>query len=266
MSFAINIYMKEIERYPILSPEVQTQLAVKAKAGDQKAKEDLVKSNLRFVFSIAKQYQNQGIPLEDLISEGNMGVLAAIENFNPDRARFLTYAGWWIRQRIMMALSEQTRQVRLPANRISILEQAKKAENRLQQELQRDVSSAEVNTEIDVLSTDVVHHSSFSYSADHDDNRSAMDTIENTETPSPIDGLIQESQHQELMMVLNKLGIREREIIKLYYGIGCDHAHTLEELGDKMNLTRERIRQLRNKALRELRRLNRRKKMDALKD
>jgi RNA polymerase primary sigma factor len=263
----MDIYLQEVDKIQLLSSEEQSQLAVLAKKGDNKAKEKLIKSNLRFVVSLAKQYQGQGMPLEDLVSEGNFGLIRSIDKFNPNLGhKFLTYAGWWIRQSILQALNEQNRQVRLPMNRVNLLGQERKTESMLQQKLNRHPTQDEVLTEMNVEGNEIVRQFSFSYTIDDPEDRSALESLENVHSPRPDQDLLTESLKKEIEMVLKKLNEREREILKMCYGIGYEHAFTLEEIGEKLNLTRERIRQLREKALKQLRRLNRRKQLENLKD
>lgn len=263
----MEVYLQEIDNFEILNSEAQSKMAVLAKAGDAKAKEKLIRSNLRFVVSLAKQYQGQGMPLEDLISEGNLGLIKSIEKFDPTKGhKFLTYAGWWIRQSIMSALNEQNREVRLPVNRINLLGQERKVETMLQQKLHRNPTIEEVLTEMNVEEIELVKQISFSYTIDDPEDRSMLESIENIHSPRPDESLIREAEKKELEMALKKINTREREILKMCFGIGYEYAYTLEEIGEKLGLTRERIRQLREKALKQLRRLNRRKKLENLKD
>lgn len=267
MTTALSTYFKDIAKFEVLNSEEQTALALRAQKGDVRARQQLMESNLRFVVSIARQYVGQGIPLEDLISEGNIGISKAIDGFNPKKdAKFLTYASWWIRQSIMQSLTDTNRQVRLPANRIGIIQRYNKAAAQMEQDLHRDIGETEVFDELGIDSSELIRQSSVSYHTILDDGTMLMDIIPNPETESPDAALMRESLTQELATVLNKIGEREATILKMYYGFDFPRAYTLEEIGDKLNLTRERIRQLKKKALKELTRLDRRKQLENLKN
>jgi RNA polymerase primary sigma factor len=264
---AINAYFKDITKYDVIDANTQNALALRARQGNVEAQRLLIESNLKFVISIARQYVGQGIPLEDLISEGNLGIYKAIENFDPSHGtKFLTYASWWIRQAILQSLSEQKRQVRIPANRIGMIQQYNKTAASMEQELNRDVRESEILEELGVESSDIVRQSSVSYHTEVDAGTTLLDLIPDQETPSPDDSLMRESLIQEINFALRALLPRERTILRMYYGFGYARSYTLEEIGETLNLTRERIRQLRNKAIRELRRMNRRKKLENLKN
>ena len=260
----LDTYLNEIDNYPILSSDKQIELALQAKTGNQLSKDTLVKSNLRFVVSIAKQYQGQGIPLEDLISEGNIGILLAIDQFNPKKAKFLTYAGWWIRKCIMEAVTENNRAVRIPTNRVVILQSYQQTSNELYQELERPPTEYEILERLGIHASDVINQSSVSLFKDNQDGLSLIDLVENENTPRADHVVLQEAVSQELRNALYKISRREREILKLYFGFDMERAYTLEEIGEKMKLTRERVRQLKHKGLRHLRRLRRRKKLEGL--
>jgi RNA polymerase primary sigma factor len=249
----------------------QAELAVLAKTGDEAAKSALIKINTRFVASIARQYQNQGMDLDDLMQEGYIGLLRAIEKFDPGLGtKFLTYASWWVKQSILQSLSEHNRHIRLPANRVNILEQVKKTKSKLSQELQRDPTEQEVMSDMNVSSEEVYYQHSISYHCPikQEDNSSTiiLDTIVNSNIPSPDSKLLQEAFKQELNITLNLLEEREVKILKMLYGIDHERSYTLEEVGETLDLTRERIRQIKFRALKTLRRLNRRKRLDNLKD
>lgn len=259
--------LQEMLSSDIIAPDEQTQLAIKAKTGDKLSRDLLIKCNLKFVVQIANQYQNHGLPVEDLISEGALGIVKAIERFEPKMGnRFITYAGWWIRQAILQTLAEHNRQIRLPANRISILTQIKKTGSKLQQKLQRDPTEAELLDELDLEHTDVYNLVSFSYDDPDAENRPYLEILPNEHSPAPDAELMEESLRQEIAIALRRLDKREREILQLCFGIGYSRAYTLEEIGDMYHLTRERIRQLKEKALKELRRIKRQKKLENLKD
>ena len=267
MTTALSAYFKDISKYDVLSSEEQTALVLRAQKGDVKAAQQLIETNLKFVVSIARQYVGQGIPIEDLISEGNFGIHKAIEHFNPKNgAKFLTYASWWIRQCIMQNLTDQNRQIRLPANRIGIIQRYNKAAAQMEQDLHRDVKETEVFEELGMDSSELIRQSSISYFTVIDDGTMLLDMIPNPETESPDADLMRDSLTKELETVLGKIGEREATILRMYFGFGYPRSYTLEEIGEKLNLTRERIRQLKAKAVRELRRLDRRKQLENLKD
>jgi RNA polymerase primary sigma factor len=261
---SLDIYLGEIDNYPILSSEKQIDLAIQAKAGDQLAKNLLVKSNLRFVVSIAKQYQGQGVPLEDLISEGNIGILLAIDNFDYRKAKFLTYAGWWIRKCIMEAITENNRSVRIPTNRVAILQSYQQTTNELYQELERPPVEYEILERLGIKSSDVINQSSASLFQNNGDGLALIDLVENENTPRADYEILREAVSQELRNAMYKIPRREREILKLYFGFDVERTYTLEEIGEKMKLTRERVRQLKHKGLRHLRRLRRRNQLEGL--
>jgi RNA polymerase primary sigma factor len=264
---ALSTYFKDIGNFDIIDSDEQTKLVLLAQKGDKEAQDKLINSNLKFVVTIARQYLGQGMPLEDLISEGNLGIIKAIEYYNTNHdTKFLTYASWWIRQSILSALTEQNRQVRLPANRIGIIQQYNKAVIQMEQELNRSVSDNEVISELGLDASDVVRQFSVSYNVELEEGTTLLDLLPNPESESPDAGLIRESQTQEIRRALKMIPERECMILKLYYGFDEPRSYTLEEIGVKLSLTRERIRQLRNKAIKDLRRLNRRKKLENLKD
>jgi RNA polymerase primary sigma factor len=246
----------------------QNNLAVLAKEGNRGAAELLLKSNEKFVYMIARQYIGQGMELNDLTQEGFLGILKAIERFDPKiGTKFLTYASWWIKQSILLALAEHNRQVRLPLNRITILEQYKRAKNVLDQSLMREASQEEILSSLDMDKQDLYIQYSASYHnpvPSEDNDVSMLDIIPNN-TPSPDSKLMEESLRQEIGIALKNLPGREQIILKMSFGLGYERCFTLEEIGDKLGLTRERIRQLRIKALKKLKKLNRKKKLENLK-
>ena len=260
-SLSLDKYLQEIGKVDLLTPDDEIQLAIKIKKGDHKALERLTKANLRFVVSVAKQYQNQGLSLGDLINEGNLGLIKAAKRFDETRGfKFISYAVWWIRQSILQALAEQSRIVRLPLNRVGALNRIGKAYSNLEQEFEREPSANEIATELkmdvseisDTLKISGRHVSMDAPFAQGEDN-SLLDVIENDEQPSPDNTLISESLKAEIESALQTLSEREAEVIKLYYGLNKDNALTLEEIGGKFNLTRERVRQIKEKAIRRLR-------------
>ena len=247
----------------------QTDLAVRAKAGDSAARTELVKCNQKFIIMVARQYIGQSMELDDLIQEGNIGLLRAIDDYDPKMGnKFLTYASWWIKQSILQALAEHIRQVRLPVNRINVLERYKKIKRLLSQELMREPSHNEILVALGIEEHELYEQHSVSYSTPlygEDNTGTLLDVLE-SDTPSPDKVLLDNAMTQEIGFILNKLNKREQTILRMCYGVGYERAYTLEEIGDKLNLTRERIRQLKEKALKQLRRMNRHKKLDTLKD
>lgn len=259
---SLDKYLQEIGKDSLLTPEEEVELAIKIKKGDSKALERLTRANLRFVVSVAKQYQNQGLSLGDLINEGNLGLIKAAKRFDETRGfKFISYAVWWIRQSILQALAEQSRIVRLPLNRVGALNRIGKAYRNLEQDFEREPSAEELAKELDMDVSEVSdaltspgrHLSVDAPFASGDENR-LLDVLENEELPSPDNLLNSESLKAEIERVLSVLSEREAEVIKLYFGLDKEQAHTLEEIGDKFNLTRERVRQIKEKAIRRLKR------------
>lgn len=258
---SLDKYLQEIGKVELLTAEQEIELAVRMKNGDESAMELLTKANLRFVVSVAKQYQNQGLSLGDLINEGNVGLIKAVKRFDETRGfKFISYAVWWIRQSILQALAEQSRIVRLPLNRIGAINKIGKAYSNLKQEFEREPSAEEIaqSLEMDVdeiSSTMQIYGKQVSMDAPFSfgDENSLLDVIENVELPSPDNELISESLKTEINSVLSILPEREAEVIKLYFGLEGENSMTLEEIGDKFNLTRERVRQIKEKAIRRLR-------------
>ncbi|GIK22353.1 MAG: sigma-70 family RNA polymerase sigma factor [Ignavibacteriota bacterium] len=260
-SQSLDKYLQEIGKVGLLSLEEEIQLTIRMKNGDQSAMEKLTKANLRFVVSVAKQYQNQGLSLGDLINEGNLGLIKAVRRFDETRGfKFISYAVWWIRQSILQALAEQSRIVRLPLNRVGALNKIGKAYSNLKQEFEREPSADEIaqilEMDIDEIS-ETLRVSGKSVSVDApfstNDENSLLDVIENDQQPSPDNELISESLKQEIKNILSELPEREAEVIRLYFGLDGEYAMTLEEIGEKFNLTRERVRQIKEKAIRRLR-------------
>ena len=258
---SLDKYLQDIGKVDLLSPEEEIELAVRMKKGDQAAMEMLTKANLRFVVSVAKQYQNQGLSLGDLINEGNLGLIKAVRRFDETRGfKFISYAVWWIRQSILQALAEQSRIVRLPLNRIGAINKIGKAYSNLKQEFEREPSSEEIaqSLEMDVeeiSNTLKIYGKQVSVDAPFSlgDENSLLDVIQNDELPAPDTELISESLKAEVKNVLSVLPEREAEVIRLYFGLDDENPMTLEEIGDKFNLTRERVRQIKEKAIRRLR-------------
>ena len=270
-SQSLDKYLQEIGRVELLDPEEEIELARRIKKGDQKALEKLTKANLRFVVSVAKQYQNQGLSLGDLINEGNLGLIKAAKRFDETRGfKFISYAVWWIRLSILQALAEQSRIVRLPLNRVGALNKIGKAFSTLEQEFEREPSASELAEELDMSLFEVAdtlkisgrHLSMDAPFAQGEDNR-LLDVIQDERTPLPDHSLIKESLSKEVERALGTLTEREAEVIRLYFGLGREHSLTLEEIGEKFQLTRERVRQIKEKAIRRLRHASRSKQLRA---
>ena len=265
-SASLDKYLQEIGKEELISVEEEVELAQRIKKGDQEALEKLTKANLRFVVSVAKQYQNQGLSLPDLINEGNLGLIKAAEKFDETRGfKFISYAVWWIRQSILQALAEQSRIVRLPLNQVGSLNKINKAFARFEQEHERVPSPEELAQELELPREKVTdtlrvagrHISVDAPFADGEDN-SLLDVLVNTDSPNADRGLINESLATEVERALEILTERERDIIRYFFGIGCSEM-TLEEIGEKFDLTRERVRQIKEKAIRKLRQSSRSK-------
>ncbi len=268
-SQSLDKYLQEIGKVDLLTPDEEIELAIRIKKNDQRALEKLVKANLRFVVSVAKQYQNQGLTLGDLINEGNLGLIKAARRFDETRGfKFISYAVWWIRQSILQALAEQSRIVRLPLNRVGALNKIGKAYSNLEQEYEREPSAHELAQELDMdISevSDTLKISGRAISMDApfaqgEENR-LLDILENDEQPSPDHTLMSESLRREIERALSTLSEREAEVIKLYFGLNEEHSLTLEEIGERFNLTRERVRQIKEKAIKRLRHASRSKNL-----
>ncbi len=268
-SQSLDKYLQEIGKVDLLTPQEEIDLAQRIKKGDQKSLEKLTKANLRFVVSVAKQYQNQGLSLGDLINEGNLGLIKAAKRFDETRGfKFISYAVWWIRQSILQALAEQSRIVRLPLNRVGALNKIGKAFSNLEQEFEREPSAAELAEELDMSLYEVAdtlkisgrHLSMDAPFAQGEDNR-LLDVIQDERQPAPDSILMDESLKEEVKRALATLSDREAEVIRLYFGLSKEHSLTLEEIGEKFNLTRERVRQIKEKAIRRLRHASRSKNL-----
>ena len=267
-SASLDKYLQEIGKEDLITVEEEVELAQRIRKGDQEALEKLTKANLRFVVSVAKQYQNQGLSLPDLINEGNLGLIKAAEKFDETRGfKFISYAVWWIRQSILQALAEQSRIVRLPLNQVGSLNKINKAFARFEQEHERVPSPEELAQELELPREKVTdtlrvagrHISVDAPFADGEDN-SLLDVLVNPDSPNADRGLINESLATEVDRALETLTERERDIIRYFFGIGCSEM-TLEEIGEKFDLTRERVRQIKEKAIRRLRHSSRSKQL-----
>ena len=258
-SASLDKYLQEIGREELVTPDEEVELAQRIRKGDQEALEKLTRANLRFVVSVAKQYQNQGLSLPDLINEGNLGLIKAAEKFDETRGfKFISYAVWWIRQSILQALAEQSRIVRLPLNQVGSLNKINKALTRFEQENERQPTNEELSEMIDVPKdkiSDTLRVGSRHVSVDapfvEGEDNSLLDVLPNDDSPSADKGLVNESLNTEIERALSTLTDREREIVKSFFGIGCQEM-TLEEIGERFGLTRERVRQIKEKAIRRL--------------
>lgn len=266
---SLDQYFHEIGKYELLTSDQEVELAIKIRSGDMNAQNRLVNANLRFVVSVAKMYQNQGLSLGDLINEGNIGLVKAAQRFDETRGfKFISYAVWWIRQSILQALAEQSRIIRLPLNRIGILSKIWKAYIELEQKYEREPTAEEIAEDLN-LDTEVVsdaikiagRHVSFDTPVKNDEESVVFDLLTNDDAPAPDYKLMSTSLHNDIERTLASLSKRECEVLKLYYGLDNDHAFTLEEIGEKFHLTRERVRQIKEKAIRRLRHVSRSKNL-----
>ncbi len=270
-SQSLDKYLQEIGKEELITAEIEVELARRIKAGDQVALEKLTKANLRFVVSVAKQYQNQGLTLPDLINEGNLGLIKAAQRFDETRGfKFISYAVWWIRQSILQALAEQSRIVRLPLNQVGSLNKINKAFSKLEQEYERPPNAGELALVLDIPEdkiTDTLRVSGRHVSVDapfvEGEDNSLLDVLVNSDSPRADQMLLSESLQREIERSLSTLTERERDVIKLFFGIGMNHGLTLEEIGAKFDLTRERVRQIKEKAIRRLRHTSRSKLLKA---
>jgi RNA polymerase primary sigma factor len=266
-SQSLDKYLQEIGKVDLLTPDEEVELAKRIKEGDQIALEKLTKANLRFVVSVAKQYQNQGLSLGDLINEGNLGLIKAAQRFDETRGfKFISYAVWWIRQSILQALAEQSRIVRLPLNRVGSLNKISKTFSELEQKYEREPSPEELAEVLEVTTAEVVdtmkisgRHVSMDAPFVQGEENSLLDVLENDGEDTPDQGLMTDSLRREVQRALSTLTQRESDVIALYFGLNGEHAMTLEEIGEKFNLTRERVRQIKEKAIRRLRHTSRSK-------
>ena len=268
-SQSLDKYLQEIGKVDLLDADEEIVLAKMIRQGDQTALEKLTKANLRFVVSVAKQYQNQGLSLGDLINEGNLGLIKAAKRFDETRGfKFISYAVWWIRQSILQALAEQSRIVRLPLNRVGALNKIGKTYSNLEHEFEREPSADEIANELDMEVSEISdalkisgRHVSMDAPFTQGEENRLIDVIQNDELPAPDNSLITESLKAEIERAISTLSEREAEVIKLYFGINEDHSLTLEEIGERFNLTRERVRQIKEKAIRRLRHASRSKNL-----
>ena len=264
---SLDKYLLEISKYDLITAEEEVELATKIRNGDENALQKLTKANLRFVISVSKQYQNQGLSLSDLINEGNVGLIKAAQRFDEKRGfKFISYAVWWIRQSILQAIAEHARIVRLPLNKIGTINKINKTFSALEQEFERAPSVSEVAETLEVSEKEVkkaqkISGRSISMDAPlgADSENDMYEVFSNNEEEAPEDDLLEGSLNDEISRILETLAPREADIIKLYFGIGQSYPLTLEEIGDKFDLTRERVRQLKEKGLRKLKQKSRSK-------
>lgn len=267
-SQSLEKYLQEIGKVEMISAEEEVQLAARIKQGDQRALDRLTKANLRFVVSVAKQYQNQGLSLPDLINEGNLGLIKAAQRFDETRGfKFISYAVWWIRQSILQALAEQSRIVRLPLNKVGLTNRINKAFQQLEQQFEREPSVEELSELLDIDSDEIaaslgstVRHVSMDSPLAEGEESTLIDVMENPNaerTDEHIGHL--DSMKQEIERSLNTLTERQQEVLRYFFGIGIDHPMSLEDIGERFNLTRERVRQIKDKAITRLRNTSRSK-------
>ncbi|CAN1513321.1 MAG: sigma-70 family RNA polymerase sigma factor [Flavobacteriaceae bacterium] len=264
---SLDKYLQEIGKVDLITADEEVELAQKIKAGDQAALEKLTKANLRFVVSVAKQYQNQGLTLPDLINEGNLGLIKAAQRFDETRGfKFISYAVWWIRQSILQALAEQSRIVRLPLNKIGSINKINKMYALLEQSNERPPTAEEIAKELDMTVNDVKEsmknsgrHLSMDAPLVEGEDSNLYDVLRSGESPNPDRELIQESLRTEIERSLETLTPREADVVRLYFGLGDQHPMTLEEIGETFDLTRERVRQIKEKAIRRLKHTSRSK-------
>jgi len=264
---SLDKYLQEIGKVDLITAEEEVELARRIKQGDRVALEKLTKANLRFVVSVSKQYQNQGLTLPDLINEGNLGLIKAAQRFDETRGfKFISYAVWWIRQSILQALAEQSRIVRLPLNKIGSINKINKASARLEQGFEREPNVKEIAGELDMTETEVKEsmrnagrHVSMDAPLIQDEDNTMYDVLKSDEAPTPETGLLYDSLRKEIDRAISTLTKREADVVRYYFGLNGGHPMTLEEIGEKFDLTRERVRQIKEKAIRRLKHTSRSK-------
>ena len=265
-SYTLDRYFDEISKEPLLNPDEEIALAKKVRSGDEAALEQMTRANLRFVVSVAKRYQNQGLSLGDLINEGNLGLIKAAKRFDETRGfKFISYAVWWIRQSILQALADQSRVVRLPLNRVGVMNKVNRTLGDLEQKYEREPTAQEVADVLEMTSVDVsdtiqmsARHLSVDAPFSGNDDNSLLDVLpDNDSNTEPDLPLIEESLKMEVEKVLSSLSEREAEVIRLYFGLVNERSMTLEEIGERFKLTRERVRQIKEKSIRKLRHTSR---------
>ncbi len=264
---SLDKYLHEIAKVELITAEKEVELARKIRTGDDKALDLLIKANLRFVVSVSKQYQNQGLSLPDLINEGNLGLIKAAQRFDETRGfKFISYAVWWIRQSILQALAEQARIVRLPLNKIGYINKINRTFSELEQKFEREPSVLEIAQALELAPKDVKEslktsgrHVSMDAPINPDEEGNMYDILLTDNTPAPDRELLNESLRKEIERALSTLTYREANIVRLYFGLNGKHPHTLEEIGEAFNLTRERVRQIKEKAIKRLKNSTRNK-------
>ena len=258
---SLDKYLNEISKVPMIDAQEEVELARRIREGDQAALEKLVNANLRFVVSVSKQYQNQGLTLGDLINEGNMGLIKAAKRFDETRGfKFISYAVWWIRQSILQALADQSRIVRLPLNKVGSLGRITQASARLEQELEREPTPQEIAESLEISLSEVENalrssgrHLSIDAPLAEGEDNTLLGVLDQNDEPNPDMPLLNESLQNEINRVISTLSDKERDVLKYYFGLDGNAAHTLEDISEKVGLTRERVRQIKEKALRRLR-------------
>ena len=266
---SLDKYLQEIGKVELISAEEEVELAQRIKQGDKIALEKLTKANLRFVVSVAKQYQNQGLSLPDLINEGNLGLIKAAQRFDETRGfKFISYAVWWIRQSILQALAEQSRIVRLPLNKIGSINKINKTYAKLEQEFEREPNAEEIAEVLEITEAEVKEsmknagrHISMDAPLVQDEDNTMYDVLKSEEAPTPETELLYESLRKEIDRAISTLTQREQDVVRLYFGLNGSHPMTLEEIGEKFDLTRERVRQIKEKAIRRLKHTSRSKSL-----
>ena len=264
---SLDKYLQEIGKVELISAEEEVELAQRIKQGDKAALEKLTKANLRFVVSVSKQYQNQGLSLPDLINEGNLGLIKAAQRFDETRGfKFISYAVWWIRQSILQALAEQSRIVRLPLNKIGSINKINKTYAKLEQEFEREPNAEEIAEVLEITEAEVKEsmknagrHISMDAPLVQDEDNTMYDVLKSEEAPTPETELLYESLRKEIDRAISTLTQREQDVVRLYFGLNGSHPMTLEEIGEKFDLTRERVRQIKEKAIRRLKHTSRSK-------
>ncbi len=266
---SLDKYLHEIGKVELITAEEEVELARKIKNGDRLALETLIKANLRFVVSVAKQYQNQGLTLPDLINEGNLGLIKAAQRFDETRGfKFISYAVWWIRQSILQSLAEQARIVRLPLNKIGSINKVNKVFSELEQKFEREPTVQEIADAMDIAPEDIKEsmlssgrHVSMDAPMTPGEEGNMYDVLLSMDTPSPDKSLLNDSLRKEIERALSTLTFRESNVLKLYFGLGGKQPCTLEEIGEELNLTRERVRQIKEKAIKRLKHITRSKNL-----
>ena len=268
-SGSISMYLAEIGKFEPLPPQREVELAICIQDGDELAMKELVEANLRFVVSVAKKYQGNGLSLADIINEGNMGLIKAAKRFDHTRGfKFISYAVWWIRQSILQALAEQSRLIRLPLNRVGTITKITRAAEKLEAEVERQPKGNEIGSQLEMSGDEVLmamqysrRHSSLNSPFQEGENSSLLDIIEDSQSDEPEAQIMMESMSEEVAAALETLSDRERTVLEMYFGIDRDSAMTLNEIGEEFDLTRERVRQIKEKAIQRLRHRSRAKSL-----